>query len=115
VLADVADVHPSAPHNVANALAAAALARSLHHAGVLTVRPRRCAPASRRRPGRAPIAHVVTVDDVAYVDDSKATNAHGGRVAAGVPARRLGGRRAGQGGRFDELVAGAADRLRAPS
>ncbi len=64
-------------------------------------------------PGAHRIAHVATVDDVAYVDDSKATNAHAAAaslqsfphvvwVAGGLA----------KGGRFDELVAGSVERLR---
>lgn len=71
VLASVDDVRPSAPHNVANALAAAAMARV---AGV---------PASAVGAGLAAfipedhrITTVGTIDAVAYVNDSKATNAH---------------------------------------
>ncbi len=70
-LGTVADVTPAAPHNVANALAAAALARAY---GV--------PPAAVRdglrafRPGHHRIEQVAEIDGVAYVDDSKATNPH---------------------------------------
>ena len=114
VLADVADVRPAAPHNLANALAAAALARSLHHTGLLTV-PAEAVRAGLRAvdPGAHRIAHVATVDGVDYVDDSKATNAHA--AAASLQAFPqvvwvAGG--LAKGGQFDELVAGAKDRLR---
>ena len=100
-LADVADVQPPAPHNVANALAAAALARSL--------RPRRPAavPAAAVRaglravdPGAHRIAHVATVDGVDVRRRLQGDQpARRGGLAAGVPARRLGRRRAGQGRR----------------
>jgi UDP-N-acetylmuramoylalanine--D-glutamate ligase len=70
-VAAVDAVRPAGPHNVANALAAAALARSY---GV---------PAEAVRDGLAGYtpephrnAYVATVDGVAYVDDSKATNPH---------------------------------------
>jgi UDP-N-acetylmuramoylalanine--D-glutamate ligase len=113
-LAEVADVHPPAPHNLANALAAAALARSLHHAGVLEV-PADAVRAGLRAvdPGAHRIAHVETVDGVDFVDDSKATNAHA--AAASLKAFPqvvwvAGG--LAKGGQFGELVAGAADRLR---
>jgi UDP-N-acetylmuramoylalanine--D-glutamate ligase len=114
VLAAVDDVRPPAPHNVANALAAAALARSLDHAGLLTVPPEAVRAGLRAvDPGAHRIAHVATVDGVAYVDDSKATNAHA--AAASIRAFPhvvwvAGG--LAKGGRFDELVAGAVDRLR---
>ena len=103
-----------APHNLANALAAAALARSLHHAGLLSV-PADAVRAGLRAvdPGAHRIAHVATVDGVDYVDDSKATNAHA--AAASLQAFPhvvwvAGG--LAKGGEFDELVDGAADRLR---
>ena len=114
VLADVDDVRPPAPHNVANALAAAALARSLDHAGLLRVPPEAVRAGLRAvDPGAHRIAHVATVDGVAYVDDSKATNAHA--AAASLQAFPhvvwvAGG--LAKGGRFDELVAGSVDRLR---
>ncbi len=113
-LAEVADVRPAAPHNLANALAAAALARSLHHAGLLTV-PAEAVRAGLRavHPGAHRIAHVETVDGVDFVDDSKATNAHA--AAASLQAFPhvvwvAGG--LAKGGEFGELVADAADRLR---
>jgi UDP-N-acetylmuramoylalanine--D-glutamate ligase len=70
-LASVAEVRPAGPHNVANALAAAALARA--H-GI--------APAAVRQglvgfvPDKHRNAAVATVAGVSYVDDSKATNPH---------------------------------------
>ena len=60
-----------APHQVDNALAAAALARA---AGVRASAVRDGLRGFRPDPHR--IALVATVDDVAYVDDSKATNPH---------------------------------------
>ena len=63
--------HPRAPHNVANALAAAALARSI---GVAPEAVRTGLRNFQPEPHR--IAHVATIDGVDYVDDSKATNAH---------------------------------------
>ncbi len=114
VLAHVGDVRPAAPHNLANALAAAALARSLHHAGLLTV-PAAAVSAGLRAvdPGAHRIAHVETIDGVDFVDDSKATNAHA--AAASLQAFPhvvwvAGG--LAKGGQFGELVEGAADRLR---
>ncbi|MDD6791490.1 MAG: UDP-N-acetylmuramoyl-L-alanine--D-glutamate ligase [Thermobifida fusca] len=70
-LATLADVTPRAPHNVANALAAAALARSI---GVAPEAVRTGLRNFQPEPHR--IAHVATIDGVDYVDDSKATNAH---------------------------------------
>jgi UDP-N-acetylmuramoylalanine--D-glutamate ligase len=71
-LADLRGDAPSvAPHNVANALAAAALARA-YGVGPLSVRDglRAFVPDPHR------IADVATVDGVRFVDDSKATNPH---------------------------------------
>ncbi|WP_043610210.1 glutamate ligase domain-containing protein, partial [Cellulomonas carbonis] len=60
--------------------------------------------------------HVATVDDVAYVDDSKATNAHAASAALagfapGTVVWVAGG--LAKGAAFDELVARRSDRLRA--
>ena len=113
-LAEVTDVHPAAPHNLANALAAAALARSLHHAGLLAVPPEAVSAGLRAvDPGAHRIAHVDTINGVDFVDDSKATNAHA--AAASLQAFPqvvwvAGG--LAKGGQFGELVAGAAGRLR---
>ena len=107
-LASVTDVHPLAPHNVANALAAAALARAF---GVppTAVREglRAFEPAAHR------IATVGTVDGVVFVDDSKATNAHAAQTSlAAYPSIVwiAGGMAKGQ--QFDDLVLAARDRLR---
>ncbi len=107
-LATVSDVRPPAPHNVANALAAAALARAF---GVppSAVRDglRAFTPAAHR------IATVATVDDVVYVDDSKATNAHAAQtslLAYDSIVWIAGGMAKGQD--FDELVRLVRPRLR---
>jgi UDP-N-acetylmuramoylalanine--D-glutamate ligase len=108
-LARVDDVPTGAPHNVANALAAATLARSF---GVDGGAVRRGLQSFRLDPHR--IEQVAVVDDVAYVDDSKATNPHAALasllsfdsvvwIAGGLA----------KGATFDELVVAAADRLRA--
>lgn len=108
-LCAVTDVRPPVPHQIANALAAAALARSF---GVppasIGKGLREFEPASHR------IADVGTVNGVLYVDDSKATNAH----AADMSLRAYesvvwiaGGLAKGQ--TFDDLVQRHAKRLRA--
>lgn len=75
-LATVDDVHPHALHNVANALAAAALARSF---GVEPAFVRQglieFEPAAHR------VALVATIGGVKYVNDSKATNCHAAQTA----------------------------------
>lgn len=107
-LAEVSDVNPPAPHNIANALAAAALARA-YGVPAAAVRDglRAFTPDAHR------IAHVADVDGVAYVDDSKATNTHAAEasLAAYEPIVWIAGGLA-KGATFDELVAGAAKRLR---
>lgn len=99
------------PHIVTDALFASALARA-HGVPPAAVRDglRAYRPAAHRT------TVVATVDQVRYVDDSKATNAHAAAAA-------LSGHRPGtvvwlagglaKGARFDELVAAHADRLRA--
>jgi len=114
VLAGLDDVRPPAPHNVANALAAAGLARALGLQGEHRVPLPAIAEGLRRfSPGGHRIAHVGTVDGVDYVDDSKATNPHA--AAASLRAYDhvvwvAGG--LAKGATFDEVVAGAAGRLR---
>jgi len=108
-LAAVTDVVPPAPHNVANALAAVALARA--H-GV--------APAAVRdglrafRPDKHRIAEVDCVAGVRFVDDSKATNPHAATASllAFEPVVWIAGGLA-KGADFDELVRTVRDRLRA--
>jgi UDP-N-acetylmuramoylalanine--D-glutamate ligase len=112
-LATVADLggegREVAPHVIANALAAAALARA--H-GVPPGAVRDGLRAFRPEPHR--IASVAVVGDVRYVDDSKATNPHAAEaslraydhvvwVAGGLL----------KGADVDDLVRGAAGRLRA--
>ncbi len=107
-LAEVADVKPAAPHNIANALAAAALARAYGvPASAVREGLRNFTPDAHR------IAHVADVDGVAYVDDSKATNTHAAQasLAAYDSVVWIAGGLA-KGATFDELVAGAAQRLR---
>jgi UDP-N-acetylmuramoylalanine--D-glutamate ligase len=93
---------------VANALAAASLARGF---GVPTTAVRdglrTFEPAAHR------IAEVATVDGVRYVDDSKATNAHAALtslLAFGSVVWIAGGLAKGQ--EFDDLVRSSRDRLR---
>ncbi|MEV0344316.1 UDP-N-acetylmuramoyl-L-alanine--D-glutamate ligase [Nonomuraea sp. NPDC050680] len=107
-LATLADVRPLAPHNVANALAAAALARTL---GV--------APDAVRQglrdfvPDPHRMAHVDRVGEVDYVDDSKATNPHAAAAALSSYPSIVwiaGGQL--KGADVDDLVCRAAPRLR---
>ncbi|MFH8987362.1 UDP-N-acetylmuramoyl-L-alanine--D-glutamate ligase [Streptomyces sp. NPDC017940] len=107
-LAEVADVRPPAPHNIANALAAAALARAYGvPASAVREGLRAFSPDAHR------IEHVADVDGVAYIDDSKATNTHAAQASLGAYESIVwiaGG--LAKGATFDELVAGAAARLK---
>lgn len=108
-LATLADVEPAAPHQVANALAAAALARAVD------VTPRAVRQGLRDfSPAPHRIATVAEIDGVRYVDDSKATNAHAAETSLLAYERVVwiaGGLAKGQA--FDELVRRVAGRLRA--
>jgi UDP-N-acetylmuramoylalanine--D-glutamate ligase len=107
-LCTVADLASDAPHFVANALAAAALARSVDvppaavRAGLASF-----APDGHR------IAEVATIDWVRWIDDSKATNPHAAAasLAAYDPVVWIAGGLA-KGASFDDLVRAVRDRLR---
>ncbi|WP_371401485.1 UDP-N-acetylmuramoyl-L-alanine--D-glutamate ligase [Kribbella sp. NBC_00662] len=108
-LAMISDVTPAAPHNIANALAAAALARAF---GV----PATAVRDGLRgfRPDKHRIAQVAEVAGVNYVDDSKATNPHAAQASllAYEHVVWIAGGQA-KGATFDELVIAARERLRA--
>lgn len=70
-LATFADINPFAMHNVENALAAAALARSF---GVPAAAVKQGLHEFQSAPHR--VAEVAHIDGVRYINDSKATNAH---------------------------------------
>jgi UDP-N-acetylmuramoylalanine--D-glutamate ligase len=102
------DAPEPAPHLVANALAAAALARA-HGVPASAVRAglRAFVPEPHR------IAEVGVVDGIRWVDDSKATNPHAARASLAAYDHVVwvaGGLL--KGADVDELVAGAAERLR---
>ncbi|MFE9889479.1 UDP-N-acetylmuramoyl-L-alanine--D-glutamate ligase [Streptomyces scopuliridis] len=107
-LAHVSDVNPPVPHNIANALAAAALARAY---GVEPAAVRDGLRAFRPDPHR--IERVAEVAGVTYIDDSKATNTHAAEasLAAYDPIVWIAGGLA-KGATFDELVGASAKRLR---
>jgi UDP-N-acetylmuramoylalanine--D-glutamate ligase len=107
-LCTIDDLATPAPHYVANALAAAALARS-HSVPTEAVRE-----ALRGfRPDGHRIAHVGTYDGVTWIDDSKATNPHAALASlqAYEPVVWVAGGLA-KGARFDDLVTRVRDRLR---
>ncbi|GAC1331608.1 MAG: UDP-N-acetylmuramoyl-L-alanine--D-glutamate ligase [Mycobacteriales bacterium] len=108
-LAPVASVRPAGPHNVANALAAAAMARAY---GVAP------AAVADGLAGYTPDRHrnelVATVGGVGYVDDSKATNPHAAAASLGAYPSVVwiaGG--LDKGLSFEDLVATAGPGLRA--
>lgn len=107
-LAPVGDVRPGGAHNVANALAAAALARSYGvEARHVAEGLRAFDPAPHRN------AVVTQAGGVTFVDDSKATNTHAAQTAMRAYASIIwiaGGMAKGQS--FDELVRSEAHRLR---
>lgn len=107
-LATVEDVRPQAPHNVANALAAAALARAY---GVEPSAVREGLRAFEPAPHR--ISTVAKIAGVAYIDDSKATNAHAALTSLRAYSSVIwiaGGLAKGQ--RFEDLIASVGHRLR---
>jgi UDP-N-acetylmuramoylalanine--D-glutamate ligase len=110
-LAEVDAVRPAAPHNVADALAAAALARAYGDppeaiaAGLAAFQP---------EPHR--ISEVSALGGVSYIDDSKASNAAAAQASlASFPSIVwiAGGLFRGTDEDLDALVAGALPRLRA--
>ncbi|MCW2872118.1 UDP-N-acetylmuramoyl-L-alanine--D-glutamate ligase [Actinacidiphila oryziradicis] len=108
-LAEVSDISPPAPHNIANALAAAALARAFG------VEPAAVRDGLRAfRPDDHRITHVETVDGVEYVNDSKATNTHAAEASLAAYEHIVwiaGG--LAKGAAFDDLVTRSARHLRA--
>jgi UDP-N-acetylmuramoylalanine--D-glutamate ligase len=109
-LAEVADVQPHAPHNVADALAAAALARAY---GAEPPAIRAGLRAFLPEPHR--ISLVARVRDVDYVDDSKASNAHAAAASLTTYPSVVwiaGGLFRGADADLDQLVRSVAPRLR---
>ncbi|WP_374226672.1 UDP-N-acetylmuramoyl-L-alanine--D-glutamate ligase [Mumia sp. zg.B21] len=100
---------PPAPHVVANALAAAALARA-HGVPPVAVRDGLRA----YQPGAHRIQQIAEVDGVTFVDDSKATNPHAaiGSLLAYPSVVWVAGGQA-KGTTFDGLVERTGSRLRA--
>jgi UDP-N-acetylmuramoylalanine--D-glutamate ligase len=108
-VAQVKDVQPYAPHNVANALAAAALARSLG------VKPQSVGRGLRElQLAGHRIQQVAESRGVRWIDDSKATNPHAADSAMSAFERIvwIGGGQA-KGTSFDELVRAHHERMRA--
>ncbi|RYY46551.1 MAG: UDP-N-acetylmuramoyl-L-alanine--D-glutamate ligase [Actinomycetales bacterium] len=107
-LGSVSDLPDDAPHTVANALAAAALARA-HGVEARAVRD----GLRDFRPGPHRSELVAEIGGVRYVDDSKATNPHAALASLrGVPSAVWIAGGLAKGARFDDLVEAVADRLR---
>jgi UDP-N-acetylmuramoylalanine--D-glutamate ligase len=108
-VAAVADVQPPAPHNVANALAAAALARA-HGVPAKAVH----AGLSGFTPDRHRNSTVAVHAGVRWVDDSKATNPHAAEASLiGYPSVVWIAGGLAKGATFDPLVEQVRSRLRA--
>jgi UDP-N-acetylmuramoylalanine--D-glutamate ligase len=111
VLAEAGQVRPAGRHNIANALAAAALARA-HGvpAAAVTEGLHTFVPDPHRN------ALVAVRHDITWVDDSKATNPHAAQASLSAYPHIVwiaGGQLKGVDDRtLGELIAGAADRLR---
>jgi len=106
---DLAELPSNAPHNVQNALAAIALSRSIGIEPAIIKQGLMNWQASPHR-----ISQVAVINDVTYVDDSKATNTHA--AFTGIKAFEsvvwiAGGQAKGQD--FDDLVIRCATQLRA--
>jgi UDP-N-acetylmuramoylalanine--D-glutamate ligase len=71
MICELVDIVPTVPHNVSNALAAAALARAINvpHEAIQKA-------LHEFRPGRHRIETVLEKDGIVWIDDSKATNPH---------------------------------------
>jgi UDP-N-acetylmuramoylalanine--D-glutamate ligase len=107
-LATLADVRPAGPHNVSNALAAAALARAHGVSPEAVLKGlREYQPAPHRA------VEVAEVAGVRYVNDSKATNPHAaaGSLRAHQSIVWIAGGQL-KGASVDELVSSIAGRLR---
>jgi UDP-N-acetylmuramoylalanine--D-glutamate ligase len=108
-LATLSNLTVPGPHNVANALAAAALARSYGvEPGAVTEGLHAFRPAAHR------IADVAEIDGIRFVDDSKATSPHAAAAAlSSFPSIVWVAGGLGKGLSFDDAVIAAAPRLRA--
>ncbi|MEI7722379.1 MAG: UDP-N-acetylmuramoyl-L-alanine--D-glutamate ligase [Actinomycetota bacterium] len=108
MIAEISDVIPTVPHNVANALAAAALARAVgvkHEAIQLALKD--------FKPGRHRIENVFSKADINWVDDSKATNPHAAAASllATLSAIWIAGGLA-KGAQMEELIARCKSRIK---
>jgi UDP-N-acetylmuramoylalanine--D-glutamate ligase len=109
VIAELTDINPAVPHNVMNALAAAALALSC---GVSHENVRKGLAAFT--PDSHRLELVREVHGISWVDDSKATNPHAALAALGsyLSVIWIAGGLA-KGARMDSLITRAASRVKA--
>lgn len=108
-LAELSDINPQAPHNVANALAAMALARSCG------VDSESIAKGLRNfAPGHHRIEEIANSNGIRWINDSKATNPHAANasLAAFTSIIWLAGGLA-KGADMEDLVKNKASRLKA--
>ena len=108
MIAELNDVTPTVPHNVSNALAAAALALSVG-ASHESIR----AALQKFTLGRHRIEKVYEADGISWIDDSKATNPHAAAasVMSGLSVIWIAGGLA-KGAKMDELVERAKGRIK---
>lgn len=76
MLCELVDIKPLVPHNVSNALAAAALARCI---GVSSIDIQKALQSFR--PGRHRIETIFEAGSIKWIDDSKATNPHSAKAS----------------------------------
>jgi UDP-N-acetylmuramoylalanine--D-glutamate ligase len=107
-LAEVTDLAINAKHNIENALAASALARA--HG----IEPRHIRDGLRAwQPAAHRIAQVAVMNEVTYIDDSKATNTHAAMTSLSAFESVIwiaGGMAKGQD--FNQLVLDTANRIK---
>lgn len=108
MIAEVIDVTPTVPHNVANALAAAGLARAI---GVTHEAIQRAL--KEFKPGRHRIENIFSQGEINWIDDSKATNPHAAAASllATLSAIWIAGGLA-KGAEMSELIARCKSRIK---
>ncbi len=109
MIAELADIQPSSPHNVSNTLAAAGLARSV---GIAHIHIRQAIQGFR--PGRHRIELVGERNGIRWINDSKATNPHAAAASliSSTSVVWIAGGLA-KGASMHQLVSQAGDRIKA--
>jgi UDP-N-acetylmuramoylalanine--D-glutamate ligase len=109
VIAELADVKPAVPHNVANAMAAAGLALAIG-----TAHPKVKSGISNFELDKHRLQTVLSKDGITWVNDSKATNPHAATAALLSHLSNIwiaGG--LAKGAKMDDLVRRTASRIKA--